>query len=161
MHRNLVLTLCGIAAVALVAFAVLRGRNQASPTAAPSSAVTPTAAGAAAEPDLSAVARIDVQQLHAKMQQNAVMVIDVRDIDSYTSSHIAGAGQIPLSRVESEVPYLPQEKQIVFYCTCPHDEAAAEAVLILEHAGRRNSVALRGGLDAWRTLGLPTASGTS
>jgi rhodanese-related sulfurtransferase len=61
--------------------------------------------------------------------------------------------------VEGEVSYLPKDKPIVTYCTCPHDEAAIEAVQILQHGGVRDSRVLRGGLQEWTRLGYPTASG--
>ena len=43
--------------------------------------------------------------------------MDVRDIDSYTASHIAGAIHIPVSYLDTELPYLPRGKPIVAYCT--------------------------------------------
>lgn len=66
---------------------------------------------------LESVPRISVATLREKMDRGEVVVMDVRDIDSYTASHIAGAMHIPVSYVESELPYLPRGKPIVAYCT--------------------------------------------
>jgi hypothetical protein len=66
---------------------------------------------------LKAIPRIDATTLHDRMTRGEVVVIDVRDIDSYTASHIAGAMHIPLSRIEGEIPYLKGSKPIVTYCT--------------------------------------------
>ena len=103
-----------------------------------------------------------MEQAEAKqlLDANGVTMLDVRDADAYLASHIPGALQIPVARVEGEVPYLPKEKPIVAYCTCPHDEAAIEAVQILQHGGVTNARVLHGGLQEWTRLGFPTASGT-
>jgi len=66
---------------------------------------------------LESVPRISVATLREKMDRGEVVVMDVRDIDSYTASHIAGAMHIPVSYVETELPYLPRGKPIVAYCT--------------------------------------------
>jgi rhodanese-related sulfurtransferase len=51
------------------------------------------------------------------IERDAVVVLDVRDIDGYKTLHIAGAKHIPLSYIESELPYLERSKPIVAYCT--------------------------------------------
>jgi hypothetical protein len=82
-------------------------------------ALTPAPVKEAAVPaeSLKAIPRIDATTLHDRMTRGEVVVIDVRDIDSYTASHIAGAMHIPLSRIEGEIPYLKGSKPIVTYCT--------------------------------------------
>ena len=103
--------------------------------------------------------RISVADLHDRMSRNEVTLIDVRDADAYLDAHIAGAMHIPLARIEGEIPYLPKGKQIVTYCTCPHDEAAADANMILQHGGIGNALALAGGLGAWQKAGYPITTG--
>jgi len=86
--------------------------TSAAPTPAPiKEAAVPTGAS------LKAIPRIDAKTLNDRMARGEVVVIDVRDIDSYTASHIAGAMHIPLSRIEGEIPYLKGSKPIVTYCT--------------------------------------------
>jgi rhodanese-related sulfurtransferase len=147
MSRKVLFAVAAIAVVALVAFAVVRSNK----TAAPPPALDPAA--------MAGAPRIDQAELKAFVDANNVTLLDVRDADSYLASHIPGALQIPLARVEGEVPYLPRAKPIVAYCTCPHDEAAVEAVQVLEHAGFRGARALRGGLQEWTRLGYPTVTG--
>ncbi|MEK6375930.1 MAG: rhodanese-like domain-containing protein [Acidobacteriota bacterium] len=155
MRRNVLFAVAAIAVVALVAFAVVRsGKNPAPPPVAE----TPAASTPAAMADAP---RIKQAELKALFDANNVTLLDVRDAESYLASHIPGSLQIPLSRVEGEVQFLPKGKPIVAYCTCPHDEAAAETVLILEHAGVRGARALAGGLQEWTRLGYPVATGRS
>ena len=150
MQRNIVFAVAAILVVALVAFAVVR--SQQPPPAQEASAPTPAAASAA-------VPFIEPAEAKQLADRKNVTLLDVRDAEAFLIAHIPGALQIPLSRVEGEVPYLPKEKTIVAYCTCPHDEAAIEAVQILQHAGVQNGRVLRGGLQEWTRLGYPTANG--
>jgi hydroxyacylglutathione hydrolase len=103
--------------------------------------------------------RIDVGELTPLVARGEVTIIDVRDADAYLAGHIPGSLQIPLSRIEGEIPYLPKGKRIVTYCTCPAEESSGLAVQILEHGGITDAAALRGGLDAWRKSGAPVESG--
>jgi Rhodanese-like domain len=66
---------------------------------------------------LESIPRVTPAALKEKIERGEVVVLDVRDIDSYTASHIPGALHIPLSYIESELPYLPRSKPIVTYCT--------------------------------------------
>jgi len=152
MPRNLIYAVAAIVVVGLVAFAVVRS----SKPAVPPGASAPAAAEASAPADVPFIEQAAAKQL---VDQNGATLLDVRDAEAYLVAHVPGALQIPLSRVEGEVPFLPKEKTIVAYCTCPHDEAAIEAVQILQHAGVQNAKVLRGGLQEWTRLGYPTASG--
>ena len=149
-----------ILVAALLGFAFWRMSRTAAPPVA--TTTTQTVPATAAEPDANARAampRISVTDLRDRMNKNEVTVIDVRDADAYLEAHIPGAMHIPLARIDGEIPYLPKGKPIVTYCTCPHDEAAADANMILAHGGIQNALALAGGLGAWRDAGLPISSG--
>jgi len=151
MNRNLVFAIAAIAVVGLVTFAVVH-KPQTPAASAPE----------AAAPTLPPPANVPfVEQAEAKqlLDASGATMLDVRDVDAYSASHIPGALQIPLSRVEGEIPYFPKDKPIIAYCTCPHDEAAIEAVQILQHGGLANARVLHGGLQEWTRLGFPTASG--
>jgi high-affinity K+ transport system ATPase subunit B len=110
-----------IVSVCAVLFAGLAAtRNRAVPnsepqaaTAAPQNVSTP----ASEAKSLESVPRVSATELRESIERGDVVVIDVRDIDSYTASHIAGASHIPLSRIEGELPWLRGSKPIVTYCT--------------------------------------------
>jgi rhodanese-related sulfurtransferase len=103
--------------------------------------------------------RITATELKALVDQNQVTIIDVRTAEQYIASHIPGALQIPVSRVDGEVPYLPRDKTIVTYCTCPAEESSGQAVQILAHRGITNAAALHGGMGAWEKAGYRLTSG--
>jgi rhodanese-related sulfurtransferase len=103
--------------------------------------------------------RIAVEDLRAKVNRNAVVVVDVRDQGSYQRSHIPGAIHIPLASVEANLGQLPKDREIVAYCTCPNEESSGHAAQILAKNGYTNVSALYGGLGSWESLGYPTKSG--
>ena len=154
MNRNLVFAIAAVAVVGLVGFAVMRSGNK----PATQSAVVPPIEAPATLPTANVpfIEQVEAKQL---LDANGATMLDVRDVDAYAAAHIPGALQIPLSRVEGEIPYFPKDKPIIAYCTCPHDEAAIEAVQILQHGGLANARVLHGGLQEWSRLGYPTASG--
>jgi rhodanese-related sulfurtransferase len=108
--------------------------------------------------DESSVPRISVADAQKKLAAGVAVLIDVRDIDGYLNAHIPGSMHIPLARIDGEVAYLPRDKQIITYCTCPAEESSAQAGLILRTHGFDASC-LVGGLGAWTAAGLPTHSG--
>jgi len=99
----------GLSSLMFAGVMAMRGGKAATPAAATTTVRTMTS--------LESVPRISVATLREKMDRGEVIVMDVRDIDSYTASHITGAMHIPVSYVESELPYLPRGKPIVAYCT--------------------------------------------
>ena len=121
--------IAGVSLIALffAAYAAMRSNAVTAPDAPAVVSATSAAAALGTAPvkeaavptsaSLKAIPRIDATTLHDRMTRGEVVVIDVRDIDSYTLSHIAGAMHIPLSRIEGEIPYLKGSKPIVTYCT--------------------------------------------
>ena len=108
--RKLPFVIGGVAVVALLAFALLhKPKSETATGGAP--AVTTQ------EPELVGVPRTPLAAAKQEVDRGAVVVIDVRDVDSYLAGHIPGALQIPLARIEGEVNYLPRDKPILTYCT--------------------------------------------
>lgn len=103
--------------------------------------------------------RVSAHKVKPQYERGEVTLIDVREADQFAASHIPGALQIPLARIEGEIPYLPKNKPIVTYCTCPAEESSGQAVQILRNGGITGAAALQGGLAAWRKAGYPVQSG--
>ena len=123
--RTVAIAGVSLIALLLAGYAATRSRAVTTPDAPAASSTTSAAPAAAPVKEalvptgasLKAIPRIDATTLRDRMARGEVVVIDVRDIDSYTASHIAGAMHIPLSRIEGEIPYLKGLKPIVTYCT--------------------------------------------
>ncbi|MEA2165482.1 MAG: Rhodanese-like domain [Thermoanaerobaculia bacterium] len=113
--RTIAMISVTVLALIFAGWAATRDRSVPAPeTPALVRSTTPARAATTA---LDAIPRIDASTLRERMTRGEVVVIDVRDIDSFTALHIAGAMHIPLSRIEGEVPYLRGPKPIVTYCT--------------------------------------------
>ena len=65
------------------------------------------------------VPRIPVEQALGAIQSGAAVVVDVRSVQAYDASHVAGAVSIPLAEIETNPNGLPLEKDqwIITYCT--------------------------------------------
>lgn len=103
--------------------------------------------------------RISVDELKPLFDRGEVTIIDVRTADQYAQSHIPGSLQIPLARIDGEAQYLPKDKLIVAYCSCPAEESSGQAAQILTYRGVTNVAALTGGIEAWQRRSWPTESG--
>jgi hypothetical protein len=95
------------------------------PTATSGAFATPPATTATSAPPINVaaqgergtVARISAEDLRARVNRGEVTVVDVRDANSYATSHIPGAIHIPFASVEAQLDQIPKGKDIVTYCT--------------------------------------------
>lgn len=93
-------------------------------------------------------------ELLERARQGLVTVVDVRPPEEFAQGHIAGALNIPLSRLERHLAELPPDREVVAYCRGPWCVLSFEAVARLRHAGMR-ARRLADGLPEWRRAGLP------
>jgi rhodanese-related sulfurtransferase len=97
-----------------------------------------------------------VQDLKNRLDwgEPALTIIDVRNHDSFNTSHITGAVSIPLSQlVEQALVNLELVRDIYVYGS--NDEETALAATLLKEAGYQNVAELLGGLAAWKAAGYP------
>lgn len=76
-------------------------------------------------------------------------LVDVRQPGEYTGAHIPGATLIPLPELESRLPDLAEERDLIFYC---HSGARSRAAATLAVEGRATAgriYNLVGGISAW------------
>jgi thiosulfate sulfurtransferase len=96
------------------------------------------------------VPRISIDELKVLMEQNAVLVIDVRDPDSFTKGRIPGAVNVDYTQVLKEAARFAGDKRtIVAYCACANEMTAARASVDLAAKGIAGAKALKGGWDEW------------
>ena len=91
------------------------------PAAAP--ALTTQPAGTTSTGNLplteAEVPRVSVETAQAARASGEAVIVDVRSADAYSSSHIAGAINIPLAEIEANPAALDIDKDrwIITYCT--------------------------------------------
>jgi rhodanese-related sulfurtransferase len=81
----------------------------------------------------------------------AATLIDIRDVDEHARERIPGAINVPLARID-ELPGGPA----IFHCRSGMRTQANVSALAAAANGAPCYI-LAGGIDAWRSTGLPTA----
>ncbi len=97
---------------------------------------------------------ISVDELREQLQQQRVILLDVRPPEEYRAGHLPQARSIPVSELETRLAEVSREQEVVAYCRGPYCVFADEAVAILQtHGYQARRLAI--GLPEWRTLGFP------
>jgi rhodanese-related sulfurtransferase len=109
-----------------------------------------TAAYLGSRDELEPVTR---EELARRLQDDDLVVLDVRPATEYAAGHLPGAVSIPVDELRRRLAELPADREIVAYCRGPYCAFAHEAVGLLReegYAARR----LEDGLPEWRAAGL-------
>lgn len=99
---------------------------------------------------------ISLQELKRRMGDGLVTVLDVRPGDEFSSGHVPGAVNLPLSELSGRLAELPGDKPVIAYCRGPWCVLAFEAVALLRLRGV-DARRLDGGLPEWRLAGFEVA----
>ncbi len=99
------------------------------------------------------VESIDLETLQERINQNRVMLIDVRPREEYQQGHIPEAQSLPLEELQSQLDKLPDDQEIIAYCRgslCTLDEKALQ---LLKSKGYQASKFTKG-FPEWQAKGL-------
>ncbi|BFM40866.1 rhodanese-like domain-containing protein [Synechocystis sp. LKSZ1] len=97
---------------------------------------------------------IDVQTLRQLIEQDSVVLVDVREPLEYAGERIADAKLMPLSQFRpQELPWAAG-KSLVLYCQSSH--RSGQALKQAQNFGEEGVLHLQGGLTAWKQAGFPT-----
>lgn len=96
------------------------------------------------------VPRVTIDELKVLMDQKAVLVIDVRDAESYAKGRIPGAVNVDYTQMlKHAATFAGETRTIVTYCACANEMTAARASVDLAAKGVDGAKALKGGWDEW------------
>lgn len=96
------------------------------------------------------VPRITVDDLKALMANDDVLIIDVRDPESFAKGRIPGAVNVDYTQIRKHADRFAGERRtIVTYCACASEMTAARAAVDLAATGIAGAKALKGGWDEW------------
>jgi rhodanese-related sulfurtransferase len=107
--------------------------------------------------DRGDIEQVSAQELADRLTRGEVVVLDVRPEAEYRAGHIAGAWSAPVDDLESRLPELPGQGEVIAYCRGPYCVYADDAVRILRARGLR-ARRLDVGFPEWRRAGLPVAA---
>jgi rhodanese-related sulfurtransferase len=84
------------------------------------------------------------------------VVVDNQPKASYDMGHIPGAVNLPWAAPIKKSGNLPQNKSLILYCGCEHEEDATDvANQLIQEFGYRDVKVLEGGWFKWVKLGYP------
>lgn len=86
-----------------------------------------------------------------------VVLVDVRDEESFRKEHILGAANIPAAQLVKRLADLPRDRTIVTYCWDMTCALAPRAALELAQKGFKVQF-LAGGIEEWKRKGFPVKS---
>jgi membrane protein DedA with SNARE-associated domain/rhodanese-related sulfurtransferase len=104
--------------------------------------------------------RISVEELTDLIDRGeAPVILDVRpDLVRYEQGIIPGAIFAHPLDAEKTLAEFSRDIEVVVYCSCPNEEAAATAAKHLKEAGFRKIRPLLGGIEAWTQAGREIAT---
>jgi rhodanese-related sulfurtransferase len=100
----------------------------------------------------TAVERTPLADFEALQARGTVLVVDVRNEESFRAGHIPGAINVPIDEVgrrTTEIISRAGALAIVTYCSCVNEHTSAIAAEMFNKAGACRASALAGGYPAW------------
>jgi rhodanese-related sulfurtransferase len=100
------------------------------------------------------VPRISIDEVKALMAKQQVILIDVRDPQSFAEGHMPGALNVPFDHIPDYVDAWKKDARVLItYCACTNETTAARAVVDMNAFGITNAKALLGGWNEWIARG--------
>lgn len=99
------------------------------------------------------VTTISVHDAHELLKSDpaAVLVCGYEKEDEFRENDLEGA--ISLNEFRKRRNSIPKDESVIFYCACPHDEAATKQAKKYTREGFTNVSVLEGGVNAWKNAG--------
>jgi rhodanese-related sulfurtransferase/DNA-binding transcriptional ArsR family regulator len=94
------------------------------------------------------------EELLERIKEGTVIVLDVRPEKEYSSGHVPGAVNVPLSELEEYLKKMDTTKEVVAYCRGPHCILSFDAVARLREEGM-DARRMEDGMPEWKVSGLP------
>ncbi len=104
-------------------------------------------------------ANVDLEEAHTIVEQQGALVVDVRDYETWASSHLPGAKNMPLEELQDFERYLPKDKEAPILSVCNRGNMSLSGVLVLKGMGYRNVRSIRKGTLGWIDRGWPVEKG--
>ena len=108
--------------------------------------------------DRSGLEQVGRQELARRLDDDALVVWDVRPPAEYVAGHLPGAVSVPPAEIRRRLDDVPDGADVVAYCRGPFCVYADDAVRQLTGRGH-HALRLEDGFPEWRRAGLPVAVG--
>lgn len=94
-------------------------------------------------------AHISCADTYAKLQQNSVKIVDIRDDAAFNNGHIQGAYQLTNGSIAQFMDENDFDTPIVVVCY--HGISSQQAAQYMLHQGFEEVYSMDGGFEAWRS----------
>lgn len=105
--------------------------------------------------DRKSLEPLTLNELHARLGEPELVILDVRPALEYAQGHIPGARSMPVDELKVRLNELSPTQEIIAYCRGPYCVFADEAVEILIANGYQ-ARRLHEGYPDWQLANLPT-----
>ncbi len=102
---------------------------------------------------IATLTKLSPNEVQARIAEGRAVLVDIRELDEFSRSHVAGAHSQPLSGWEQSHLTIDPDADVIFTCRTGMRTAGACDRLAARVSGE--AYVLDGGLDAWRAAGLP------
>lgn len=114
------------------------------------------AAWKAAGKPVETLESISAQELHDRLEQGGVALVDVRRPGEYEAEHVEGAISAPLDYLNDHLAELSKDKTLTFHCAGGYRSVIA--ISILRARGWDKMVNVYGGFNAVKQTGIPVTA---
>jgi rhodanese-related sulfurtransferase len=98
------------------------------------------------------IPEIDQTSFAARLVEDDVLVVDVRESREYRPGHVPGAKNMPLSLLPALLPEVPKDRPV--YVICQAGGRSAQATALMRAVGI-DATSVTGGTGAWIEAGRP------
>jgi rhodanese-related sulfurtransferase len=106
---------------------------------------------------MAVVQEIDAATLARLMADDAVVLVDIREVNEWQAERIPGAVLKPMSGLNLAELVAPAGKTLVLQCRSGRRTMDVGNAMLA--AGFKEAAHLTGGIIAWKAAGLPTQTG--
>lgn len=99
---------------------------------------------------MTTATNITCQELKSKIEQESLVLIDVRDAGAYDDGHLEGAKNLSQEQLFEFIEQADKDAATVVYCY--HGNSSKMAAAMLIHHGFTDVYSLEGGYTAWSEL---------
>jgi molybdopterin/thiamine biosynthesis adenylyltransferase/rhodanese-related sulfurtransferase len=100
----------------------------------------------------------EVTPAEAAARDDGSVFVDVREQNEWDTGYIPGALHVPLATVEEQIENLVPDRKLPVVLYCARGNRSAYAAKTLEGLGYEHVASLAGGIEDWKTQGLPLAT---
>ena len=98
------------------------------------------------------IPEIDQNTFAARVAEDDVLVVDVRESREYRPGHVPGAKNLPLSVLPAWLPEVPRDQSV--YVICQSGGRSAQATALMRGVGI-DATSVAGGTGEWIEAGRP------